>query len=85
MQVMVILPEGLRPLAGEGPTNNTINGSEVLFGKLPRLPAKAEAVFRVRAQAIAPGDQRIRVQILSDDIRLPITKEESTQVYSDTP
>lgn len=85
VQVMVILPEGLRPLAGEGPTNNTINGSEVLFGKLPRLPAKAEAVFRVRAQAIAPGDQRIRVQILSDDIRLPITKEESTQVYSDTP
>jgi hypothetical protein len=42
-------------------------------------------VFRVRAQAIAPGDQRVRVQILSDDIRLPITKEESTQVYSDTP
>ncbi|WP_347243952.1 hypothetical protein [Thermogutta sp.] len=85
VQVMVILPEGLRPLAGEGPTTNTINGSEVLFGKLPRLPAKAEAVFRVRAQAIAPGDQRVRVQILSDDIRLPITKEESTQVYSDTP
>jgi uncharacterized repeat protein (TIGR01451 family) len=83
VQVMAILPEGIRPLAGEGPVPNTVNGNEVLFGKLNRLAAKGEAVFRIRGQAIAPGDQRIRVQILSDDIRLPVTKEESTQVYSD--
>jgi len=84
VQVVAILPEGIRPLAGEGPVPNTVNGNEVLFGKLSRLAAKGEAVFRIRCQAIAPGDQRIRVQILSDDIRLPVTKEESTQVYSDS-
>lgn len=84
VQVMVSFPEGVRPLAGEGPVPNTVNGNEVLFGKLSRLAPKGEAVFRVRAQAVGPGDQRVRVQILSDDIRLPITKEESTQVYSDS-
>ncbi len=84
VQVMVTFPEGVRPLAGEGPVPNTVNGNEVLFGKLSRLAPKGEAVFRVRAQAVGPGDQRVRVQILSDDIRLPITKEESTQVYSDS-
>lgn len=85
VQVMVTMPEGLRALAGEGPTANVINGSEVLFEKVPRIPARGEAVFRVRTQAVAAGDQRVRVQILSDDIRLPITKEESTQVYADSP
>ena len=63
---------------------NTVNGNEVLFGKLNRLAPKGEAIFRIRCQALSPGDQRIRVQILSDDIRLPVTKEESTQVYSDS-
>lgn len=85
VQVMVTMPEGLRALAGEGPTANVINGSEVLFEKLPRLAARGEVIFRVRAQAVAAGDQRVRVQILSDDIRLPVTKEESTQVYADSP
>lgn len=84
VQVMAIFPDGIRPLAGEGPVPNTVNGNEVLFGKLSRLAPKGEAVLRVRCQAVAPGDQRIRVQILSDDIRLPVTKEESTQVYSDS-
>jgi len=84
VQVMATFPEGIRPLAGEGPVPNTVNGSEVLFGKLNRLAPKGEAIFRVRCQALGPGDQRIRVQILSDDIRLPVTKEESTQVYSDS-
>lgn len=85
VQVVATLPQGLRALAGEGPVANTVNGNEVLFGKLPQLAPKAEAVFRIRAQAVAAGDQRARVQILSDDIRLPITKEESTQVYADSP
>ncbi|HOA51122.1 MAG TPA: hypothetical protein PKI05_02625 [Thermogutta sp.] len=84
VQVMVTFPEGIRPLAGEGPVPNTVNGNEVLFGKLNRLAPRGEAIFRIRSQAVGPGDQRIRVQILSDDIRLPITKEESTQVYSDS-
>ncbi|MGQ9505211.1 MAG: hypothetical protein ACUVQG_10650 [Thermogutta sp.] len=84
VQVMAVFPEGIQPLAGEGPVPHTVNGNEVLFGKLNRLAPKAEAIFRIRCRASSPGDQRVRVQILSDDIRLPITKEESTQVYSDS-
>ena len=32
---------------------------------------------------LRPGDHRIRVQLLSDEMDAPVTKEESTRVYSD--
>jgi len=54
-----------------------------VFESLPRLAAKADTTYRVRVQGLKPGDQRVRVQLLTDEIRVPITKEESTRVYSD--
>ena len=49
----------------------------------PRLAPKASTIYRLRVQCQAPGDMRVRVQLTTDDIRSPITKEESTRVYSD--
>jgi hypothetical protein len=34
-------------------------------------------------QCTSPGDMRVRVQLTSDEIRTPITKEESTRVFAD--
>jgi hypothetical protein len=37
----------------------------------------------VTVQADRKGDQRIRVQQLTDDMQTPVTKEESTRLYAD--
>lgn len=83
VQVVAILPPELKPLAAEGPTQYDVSGQQVRFHPLARLAPKADTTYRVRVQGIAPGDLRTRVQLMSDDIRTPITKEESTRVYSD--
>ena len=83
VQVVAILPPGLRALSGQGETRHTIQGERVIFAPLPSLGPKADTTFRIQVQGTRPGDQRLRVQLTTDEVQQPITKEESTHVYSD--
>ena len=83
VQVIAIMPDGLRALSGHGDTRHTVQGERVVFAPLPQLGPKAETTFRIQAQGVRDGDHRIKVQITTDEIREPITKEESTRVYAD--
>ena len=51
----------------------------------PGWRPKAERTYRIRAQAVSPGDKRIKVLLTSDDMQSPVTKEESTRVFGDAP
>ena len=83
VQVIAVMPAGIRPTSGQGETRHSIQGERVIFAPLPQLAPKAETTFRIQAQGIRPGDQRVRIQISSDDLQQPITKEVSTRVYAD--
>jgi len=83
VQLVVQLPPEMRFVAAEGPTRQIVDGTRVAFEPLPRLAPKANTTYRVRVQGLKPGDLRIRAQLLTDEIRMPVTKEESTRVYSD--
>jgi uncharacterized repeat protein (TIGR01451 family) len=83
VQVMAIMPAGLRALSGHGDTSHSVQGDRIVFAPVTQLAPKAETTFRIQAQGVRAGDQRIRVQITTDEIREPITKEESTRVYAD--
>ena len=83
VQIVAIMQPGIRAVSGQGETRHTIQGERVIFAPLPQLAPKAETTFRIQAQGVRPGDQRVRVQITSDDLQQPITKEVSTRVYAD--
>lgn len=83
VQLAAELPPGLKPIAAEGPTRHGIESGRVVFAPLPRLAPKADTTYRIRVQGVQPGDLRMKVQVVTDEIRTPITKEESTRVYSD--
>jgi uncharacterized repeat protein (TIGR01451 family) len=83
VQLVAQLPTGVKALSAEGPTRYDLVGQEVRFQELPRLAPKAETTYRIRVQCTAPGDMRMRAQLTTDDIRTPITKEESTRVFAD--
>jgi len=83
LRLAVLLPPELRPVGAEGPTRHAVNGSRVLFDGLSRLAPKADTSYRVRVQGLKPGDLRTRIQLLTDEMQTPVTKEESTRVYSD--
>lgn len=83
VRLAVLLPPEMRAVAGEGPARHVLNGNRVVFEGLPRLAPKADVTYRVRAQGLRPGDLRISAQLLTDEMQMPVTKEESTRVYSD--
>jgi uncharacterized repeat protein (TIGR01451 family) len=83
VQIAAEFPAELEATRAEGPSKETVEDHRVQFEPLARLAPKADATFRIRAQALAAGDLRIKVQLLTDDSRQPITKEESTRVYTD--
>ena len=47
------------------------------------LHLPADTVLRIRAQGLQAGDQRIMVQVNTDDVKDPIRREESTRVFGD--
>ncbi len=83
VQVVAFLAPEMQAVAAEGPSQHVIDATRVAFEPLPRLAPKADTTYRVRVQGLQPGDLRLKVQVASDDIRNPVTKEESTQVYAE--
>ena len=83
VQLSVTLPEGFKAEDADGPSKFAAAGRQIQFQALPQLPAKSETTFRVRAQCLRAGDHRCLVQLTSDDSKLPVTKEEGTQVYAE--
>jgi uncharacterized repeat protein (TIGR01451 family) len=83
VQIAAEFPAELKATRAEGPSKETVEDHRVQFEPLARLAPKADATFRIRAQALQAGDLRIKVQLLTDESRQPITKEESTRVYTD--
>lgn len=83
VQLVAVFPPQLKPRGAHGPTRDTIAGQEVRFQPLGRLPPKGETTYQIRAQGVEPGDLRVQVQLLTDEMQSPVTKEESTRVYAD--
>ncbi len=84
VRLVAEMPAGLRAIAAEAPNQRapSAQGNTIVFEPLPRLAAKADVTYRIRVEGVAPGDVRMRVRVTTDEIQEPITKEESTRVYS---
>lgn len=82
VQLSVVLPPELRVVAAEPSARQSADPGRIIFDPLQRLAPKAETTYRIRAQAIKPGNHRVRAQLSADEME-PVTKEESTRVYSD--
>lgn len=86
VRLVALIPQHLQAISAEGPARHIIDQpadtQRVLFDPLPQLAPKADATYLVKVKALQAGDARLRVQVLTDDMELPVTKEESTRVYS---
>lgn len=83
LQVGTVLPDGMKPVSAEGPAKYATSGQQIVFEPLARLAPKADITYKVVGQCLAPGDLRVMVQLKTDEMERPITKEESTRVYKD--
>ena len=78
--VQAALSDGMTFVKAEGAPNQS-RGGVVAFSPVSHLEAKGERVFKITARCNADGDHRVTVQVVSDDLSSPITKEESTRVF----
>jgi uncharacterized repeat protein (TIGR01451 family) len=83
LRLVALLPPEMKAVGAEGPSRHVVDGQRVLFDPVRTLAPKADTTYTVKVQGLQAGDLRIRVQLLTDEIRNPITKEESTRVYTD--
>lgn len=82
VKLEVRFPPGLLAKKAEGGTRYTIHGENLVFDPIASLAGQGTATCRVWvvAQPNADRDQRVRVSIVSDQIRLPIQREVRTIV-----
>lgn len=83
VSLIASVPNQMQVLNGDGPTRGTIEGQHIQFQPLTQLEPGGEQLYRIQVQGIGAGDHRIRVQVASDDMATPVTREESTRVYVD--
>lgn len=77
----MIFPAGVDPISGSGDTAVTVEGKKVSFAVYPRLAPKQAIRWTVKAKGVAVEDARTRVWYISDLVKTPVNKEESTHVY----
>ena len=83
MRLVALLPPQMQAVSADGPARHVIDGQRVLFDPVSQLAPKADMTYTVKVTALEAGDLRLRVQVMTDEIRTPITKEESTRVYAE--
>jgi uncharacterized repeat protein (TIGR01451 family) len=81
VQVLATVPDGMTVANAQGPAHYRLQGQQVAFDPMPELAPRANAVFRVHARALKPGDWRFKVNLTSDQLQRPVYAEESTHVY----
>jgi len=83
VQIAVNLPPGMQLVSAEGETQHTAQHGKILFDPISELAPKADTIYRLRVKGMQPGDQRIMVEVSTDDVSQPIRREESTHVFGD--
>jgi len=80
VRVRAVLPEGMSFVRAEGGRFQANDGT-IQFEPIPLLDARGENVYKLTARGQVEGDHRISIQVISDDLRSSITREESTRVF----
>ena len=81
VEVTAVFPPSLRPVAVNASTGSSIDGQRVIFAPIPIIEAKQEIIYRIKAQAVAEDDARLRVYVKTNLLQTPVVEEESTHLY----
>ncbi|HEX3870220.1 MAG TPA: hypothetical protein VHV77_07290, partial [Pirellulales bacterium] len=79
--VVAYFSEGIEPITVEGGLHELSPGT-VTF-KACKLSAGAEATYKIKARASAPGHRQLRVEAHCDSLGTKLTQERSTLFYAE--
>jgi uncharacterized repeat protein (TIGR01451 family) len=82
LRLAAALDDGLTVTSVTGPAKHATSGQTVGFEAIPRLAVKADVVIRLKAKGSKAGDLRCKVQLVCDQLKQPVLKEESTVFFA---
>ncbi|MEM9409590.1 MAG: hypothetical protein AAGA30_00630, partial [Planctomycetota bacterium] len=83
VQLQVVLPAGIQPVAVEGNITSEIRGQQIAFAPITSLNPGDDIEIFVIGKGTTPGDHRVAVNLITDGREGNVSKQESTRVYSD--
>ncbi len=83
VKLQVDFPMGLVPLSVEGNLQNQIQGQSISFAPINTLNPGDEMSLIIHGNGQVAGDHRVVVNLQADGRNAPVSKEETTHVYSD--
>ena len=82
VKMQMLLPPGLELVSSEAEASTDGKGL-IAFAPTASLRAGGDTVHRVRVRGVAAGTHVVKAIVTSAQATVPVTKEESTMVYSD--
>jgi uncharacterized repeat protein (TIGR01451 family) len=81
VKVTVNLPESEQFVGGSGASDVSANGQTLNMGTVETIQPKQTVTWRVEVKATKPDDARFKVNMTSQSLTKPATKEEPTRLY----
>ena len=81
IRITATIPQEMEYVSSSGASAGSVNGRVVTFAPFGPLAPKAKATWVVVTRAIAPGDVRFAVEMISDQLTSPVNETESTFLY----
>jgi hypothetical protein len=84
VRTTIQLSPGLEPgTHAQAPTAYRINANNFVIAPIPRMqPGETKNIF-VGVRGVVAGPQSVRAQVVSDQLRTPVSREQRTEVYRD--
>jgi uncharacterized repeat protein (TIGR01451 family) len=83
VQLQVAFPTGIQPTSVEGSLRHNITGQQIVFEPINSMSPGDEITFVINGSGRSAGDHRVVVNMRTDGRQTPVSKEETTRVYSD--
>jgi len=83
IRLQVDFPAGITPTSVNGSLRHAIRGQQVVFEPINNMNPDDELSFMINGRGQSAGDHRVVVSMQTDGRTSPVSKQESTRVYSD--
>ncbi len=83
IRLQVDFPAGITPTSVNGSLRHAIRGQQIVFEPINNMNPDDELSFMINGRGQSAGDHRVVVSMQTDGRTSPVSKQESTRVYSD--
>lgn len=83
LTLAIQVPEQLRIVTAQSTVGAQQNGQTLRFEPVTELAPKAEQIYDVTLEAVAPGDSRLELQLSADHLSRPVRREEALTIFAD--